>query len=166
MDETRREALTPTGIARRDAMLIELVQVAQRRHRTRRIRRRFVTGAVVLAVAILSVRFGSPTALETRRSPQMATSSPYRTGRTNAVGADRARRCIVQRVPTRVGTVERLRAQPTERIVRMDDALLLETLASVYRPSGLIRVGEGVRLSTPVTDAQLGFTAYRIANYE
>jgi hypothetical protein len=51
--------------------------------------------------------------------------------------------------------MEQYRAKPTGRTTRLDDAMLIETLASIHRPAGLIHFGDQVRLSAPVTDEEL-----------
>jgi hypothetical protein len=59
---------------------------------------------------------------------------------------------IVHTDPT---VLERCRARPTGSVLRIDDRTLLTALVSINRPAGLIRIDGQVRLSAPVTDAEL-----------
>ncbi len=72
------------------------------------------------------------------------------------VKSDRRPRCVTITVQTDQSNLGRYRAEPPRSIVRMDDRVLIETLASINRPAGLIRFGDRLRLSAPVTDADLG----------
>ncbi|MFQ5489511.1 MAG: hypothetical protein ACE5GE_02215, partial [Phycisphaerae bacterium] len=67
----------------------------------------------------------------------------------------RAPGCQTMIVGTSTSALDRYRARPGERVVRLDDRTLLATLASIGRPAQLIFDGDRPRLSTPVTDAEL-----------
>jgi hypothetical protein len=64
---------------------------------------------------------------------------------------------VIATVRTDPTIVQRYRAQPAEsQVIRLTDQSLLDTLASIHRPAGLIYRDDRVVLSAPVTDEELG----------
>ncbi len=157
MNDQQCEPLSPAGIARREAMLEELVEVVKGTHRARRRRRQALAlgGCTSLLLALIWV--GLPGASGPRDVPSIAGQPPEaRQERAPAPEHPQRHLCVTTIVQTDPSVLERYRVQPTSHIVRMDDQMLLATLASINRPAGLIRFGDRVRLSAPVTDAELG----------
>ena len=156
MNDPQPEVLSPTGLARREAMLDELVEVVKRTRRTRRMRRRMLATGGCAALILMVIWLGVPGAFVRTDAPQFAEDSHSRpTGAAPDVPAKR-RASVTVVIKTDPTVVERCRARPTGRIVQMDDRMLLETLAAIDRPAGLIRFGDQIRLSAAVTDAELG----------
>ena len=154
MSDQQTDLLSPAGQDRREAMLDELVEAMERRHSRRRTRRRALTAGTGVFVLFALLWLALPGLLAPGDKPQVKDQ------------LDDARipdpitppRCTVAIVPTDPGILKRYRAEPTGAVVRMDDGLLLQTLASINRPAGLIRMGDRVLLSAPVTDAELNLS--------
>lgn len=129
-------ALSQAGRVRADAMLTSLTAHMQRTHRNRRARRRAATIAAptLLAVAAVALmRFPS-------RSPRSDTSP--------------APRVIARAEPTGpLITIVRSNASIVEQVA-ISDNQLLDTLAAMDRPVGLVRSGDRVWLTRDVTDDQ------------
>ena len=156
MNDPQPEVLSPAGLARREAMLDELVEVVKRTRRTRRLRRRMLATGGCAALILMLIWLGLPGAFVHTEAPQFAEDIPSRpTGAAPDESAKR-RAPVTVLIKTDPTVVERYRAGPTGRIVQMDDRMLLESLAAIDRPAGLIRFGDQVRLSAAVTDAELG----------
>lgn len=156
MNEPRSKPLTPAGQARREAMLGELVEVVKQTHRTRRLRRRVLGAGALVCVALLLMRLSLPVGNVVddgaRVVERMSDESDVVVPAEFPPEAVRVT-VIVQTDPS---VVERYRAEPTGLVVQIDDRMLLTTLASIGRPTGLIRFGDTLRLTAPVTDADLG----------
>jgi hypothetical protein len=156
MNEDPREPLSPAGQARRAAMLGELLEAMQQTQRQRRARRRVLAAggcACVLGIVVWAV---SVNVLRPAASERVA-SNPLDAEQRTTLPLPAARpACVTTIVQTDPSVLERCRPAPTDRVVWIDDTTLLRTLASVNRPTGLIRIGDRVRLSAPVTDAELG----------
>jgi hypothetical protein len=139
-------------------MLDELIGVMERTHCRRRTRRRALTGAAGTCVLFALLWLALPGLLapvdkteiaQQTHTPRMQIPMPPSTAH------ERRTAVVVQTDP---GILERCRARPTGAVVHMDDGLLLQTLASINRPAGLIRMGDRVLLSAPVTDAELSLS--------
>ena len=156
MNDPRSEPLSPAGLARREAMFDELVEVMTRTHRARRTRRRMLAIGGCTGLLLLLIRLSLPVASTPTKAPQIADGPPQRSTGNVIDNSPEHRACVTVLVQTDPAVVERYRARPTGRIVRMDDRMLLETLASIHRPAGLIRFGDRIRLSAAVTDAESG----------
>ena len=157
MNEQQCEPLSPAGIARREAMLEELVEVVKRTRRVRRRRRQVLAlgGCVSLLLALIWV--GLPGASGPRDAPPIAQQTPEAQQEVApAPEVPQRHLCVTTVVQTDPSVLERYRVQATSRVVHMNDQMLLATLASINRPAGLIRFGDRVRLSAPVTDVELG----------
>ena len=133
MNEYERSQLTPEGVARREAMLDELVGAMQRVHHGRRVRRRVASALVALTIfAGIAWVIGSQLSVGDRAQPDI----------------------FVERPPQQV-----LDAPPTERLIQMmDDDELVALLAQIDRPAGIVRSEGKIWLTNAVTDAQLGLT--------
>jgi len=155
MNDVQPEQLSPTGLARREAMLDELIGVVKRTRRARRVRRRMLAVSGCMGLLLMMgwvARSGSPIPGEAPRIAETASDSPSTIQHTT----DPQRRHVVTLiVQTDPAVVERFRARPRDSIVRIDDRMLLDALASIDRPAGLIRFGDRIRLTKPVTDAEL-----------
>lgn len=155
MNEPCGEPFSPAGLARRETMLDELVIKLRRTHRARRARRRLAAAAACAIFLIAVVRLARPDATDpTDGLPVAGTRLPAPALLPVDQGVGSQLR-LTEFVHTDVGIVERCRARPGGRIVRMDDRTLLQTLAAIHRPAGLIRWGGRVQLTAPVTDAEL-----------
>ena len=131
MNETSSSALSAEGQARRDLMIEEVVEMAHRRYRRRRMLRIVsATACVVGAVAVLALVW--PVA-RPETEPQ-----------------------LVHRIQTDPSVMNRYSHDSVDHIMRMDDRMLVAILDSINRPAQLIDTPSGVSLSTPVTDAELG----------
>lgn len=153
MSDPESDRLSPAGHARREAMLGELLEVVKRTQRARRLRRRATIVGGCAGLVLLCVVFNWPGAPGPAR--QMANLSTGQPTDLRLVEAPRTPACITSIVKTDVSVLVRYRAVPEPVVVRMDDRMLVQTLASIGRPAGLIRFGDDVRLSRPVTDAEL-----------
>lgn len=140
-----RELLSDTGLVRRDEMLTELLTDLGRVRRRRRIRRGVLstTAATLLIVTIARIATFDPGASPAARD-RMAIKVP---------STDETSR--VSRVTTDESIVQRMRPEPIPMVVRINDEQLLQTLVHIGRPAGLIRIGDRLALSAPVTDDEL-----------
>ena len=117
----------------REAMLEELLVAMAHLHRRRRRRRRVAGAALALLLAVGGVWVAGPL---------RGGHEPFAIGH----GGDH------EEAPrTDLRDWER-----TGLIRQIDDAELIEILAEIDRPAGLIRTGSSIRLTEPVTDADLG----------
>jgi len=157
MNDPNDNRLTPQGEARRDAMLGELVGImAQTRH-ARRVRRRVIGTVGCMGLLLVVGRLAMPLFTHSGEvRPQIVEHLPDREAPATVKTIAQTRPAITLRVQTDPSIVDRYRAFPTGATVRMDDATLIETLAAIHRPAGLIRFDDRVALSAPVTDAELG----------
>jgi hypothetical protein len=152
-NEFERQPLSPHGAERREAMLSQLVSVV---HATRR-RRRLRNGAVLVATA--AVAFGL--ALHAVRVGDVGSAGPDRFAARDSSGRHRVEVVgdgaphVTQFVATDFAVVDRLRADRSRLVVWLDDAGLLEALASAQRPAGLVRFESYAWLTDPVTDDEL-----------
>ena len=157
MNESPDGQLSQVGRARREEMLGELVEVMERTHRARRVRRRaLATGGSALVLAIF-MYLVLPRVSQNPPVPDFVENTPQRVPAPIGVQAEPQRTTVLTKVITSDPSVlERLRADPPQAVIRMNDRMLLDALASIDRPAGLIRLGDDIRLSAPVTDAELG----------
>jgi hypothetical protein len=170
--EDRREVLSRDGTERREAMLGELLHEVDRVRSARHTRRRAALAVCAIAVVLVTVRIGVHSTLRPVHNGEVIVESDsgdsmqrlpieedFGNGPTLrvAVRIERSRR--PERVAI-VGTdpliVERYAFDEPVRLTEwLDDRALLETLAHIGRPSGLININGRVRLSRPVSDAEL-----------
>ncbi|UCC29306.1 MAG: hypothetical protein JSU86_14020 [Phycisphaerales bacterium] len=150
------EQLSSAGLARCEVMLGELVEVMTRTHRARLVRRRLLATGGGACLVLLLIRLALPGASDPGDPARIAESLTGSSTVVQPAEAPPRPASITVIVETDASVLERCRAEPTQRVVRMDDSMLLETLASIKRPAGLIRYGGQTRLSAPVTDAELG----------
>jgi len=151
--------LSPAGRARRSAMLADLLGAMQTLHRRRRAQRRIVTAASCACILVAAVLLAAPL-LNSRSvapendlrvenipgpaplpAPELVNSVPHPP--------------LIVRITTDPAILDRYRADPPRIVQRVGDEELLRTLAAIDRPAGLIRIGEEVRLTSPVTDDEL-----------
>jgi len=153
MNERETPMLSSEGRARREAMLGELVVTMDRIHRRHRARRRTVACAgIVLLIASLAVLALSP-AQRRPREGTLVRDDDLEEPITVPVGVEPTesgpRDWIVHTDPA---ILQRVAVTPTVRILRVDDDGLLDMLAAMNRPTGLIRCGGRVRLTAEVVD--------------
>ncbi len=155
MNDPPIEPLSPAGQARRQAMLDELVAAMELTHRRRRTRRRLLGGAgcMCLALALVWLLWTGASGPSHERQFADQPDAPFSDSPTKEVQRHLA--YVSHIVHTDPTVLERCRARPTGSVLRIDDRTLLAGLASINRPAGLIRIGGQVRLSAPVTDAEL-----------
>ena len=168
MNDAPRDELSATGQSRREAMLGELVESMDTLHRRRRARRRAGTAFGLSAAMLAFVVFGVPSLLD-HESVQIVERQPDPLEELAGLGTDapprgahvervRTRHDIVadyaspSRQPVHVQRVSPRRAVTVEII---GDQKLLQMLAQMDRPTGLVRADGKVWLTAPVTDAEL-----------
>lgn len=142
MTDLERSQLTPTGEARREQMLDELLGTMQQIHHGRRVRRRAAGALAVLAIfAGVAWVIGSQLTVGDRVVPQIVVDRPQ------------------QQVPDAPTTEPLIRlAQRTGVIRTVDDDELVALLAQLDRPAGIVRSEGEIWLTNAVTDAELGLT--------
>ncbi len=136
------DPLSPMGVARRDAMLPDLIDAMQRLHCRRRRRKRIAAISTLTGMAVicaLSVRLA-------QIAPPMA-PAPHAANPVHApVGS------IITVVQTDRSTLDRHRPATSFSAILIDDQSLLDVLAEIDRPAGLIRMDGQVRLTAVPTD--------------
>ena len=156
MSEPPPEQLSTAGLARREAMLDELFVVMRHTHRAHRARRQVLAAGgcvcVLLAIGWMALSGVSMPS----DAPRIAESPANGPRAVQHASVPQRRPAVTQIVQTDPSVLERYCARPVGVVVRMDDRTLLNTLASIDRRAGLIHFGEQVRLTRPVTDAELG----------
>ncbi len=156
MNDDAGNQLTPQGQVRREVMLGELVELMARTRRARKVRRK--VGAAVACVGLLLVASRWAIPLWSNRgevAPRIVEHSSERRAPSMVTRISNTVPTVTLRVHTDSSVVERYRATPVDRVIRMDDSALLATLVSIHRPAGLIRFGDRIALSAPVTDEEL-----------
>ena len=156
MIEPQSDALSPAGASRRDAMLDGLVAAMRHTRRLRRVRRVVTSTAGGTGLVFLLIALASPSFVGPKPAPQSGERVVADSGQPPPIVEHPSRGCVTRIVRTNVPR-DRFRAEPTSRVLRMDDRVLMETLTAIHRPTGLIRFGDRVRLTAAVTDAELGF---------
>ncbi|MCP4250445.1 MAG: hypothetical protein GY778_25665 [bacterium] len=154
MNEPLDESLSPEGNARREAMVGPLVEVMRHTHRSRRRRRRVLAGGGTLAVLFVVLKLTLPGGMTPQNDRQVADNTGNVNSGADAVSNPRA--CVTEIIQTDETVRERFRAAPVRRVAMITDRMLVDDLFAVGRPAGLIRMGNEVRLTAPVTDADLG----------
>jgi len=144
----QNESLSPQGQARRDAMLGELVGHMSHLRRRRRIRRASLSTAMAFLVCVGVFRLAqfSPT------HPSITSRPEVELDARPSVSSQATR---VVYVATDPDVIRRYRASSQPIVVWVNDAQLIEVLAQMGRPAGLIRFGDRLALSAPVTDDEL-----------
>lgn len=179
MMEQDKHALSPEGRQRREAMLDELLDHVDRRRTTRITRRRVAWIVSVLVVGVLCVRMawwpdgganGSRDRIVDATGGDAAQGvNGSDGGGLEAVEPGSLAQVVTRRQPRDVifvesdpAVLERYRTQEAPGLVRrVDDLGLIESLAAINRPAGLIRIGDKVRPSRPVSDAELALNVAR-----
>jgi hypothetical protein len=148
-DPTRHwhEPLSQAGTARRQAMLGELTQTMVRVHRIRRVRRRSLGALTVVFLLGVTGLLLQPVLFTSSNQPRIATGP-------QATPSDVAEITpgSVQFVTTSGSSMDGYVVASPPTVVQIDDRALLRTLASMGRPTGLIRYGDRVVLTGAVTD--------------
>ena len=144
MDD-QRQPLTESERAGLDAMLAPLQRRVAGAARARRFRRRAVGAVAVMALVAVVATF----ALRAPTPPTPTLAPPI---------AKRTAPLQIEYVQTDPTSVERIAVTGAVDLsaYTIDDTQLLDTLASIDRPAGLVRTAEGVSLTRPVTDLELG----------
>lgn len=156
--------LSTDGMARRDAMLPELLDAMYRHHARRKAARRALVGAGIGA-AVVALAWGVSIALSPRAAvdpldgaaPRVADggAEPGETAITDAP----VRAPIVAVIVTDPMILDRSRAPAATggvRVRRLDDEALLALLDDIGRPAGLIRMKGETRLTRAVADDEPG----------
>lgn len=154
--ETRNLTLTPPGAARRDAMREELLDAFCSMHRARRIRRRAVLSAALVILATGTGWVGARLAQRgSNTAPRQHAAAPSGLVQIieQAPSGTAVEFAVVQ---TRSSTLVTYIEQAAPLVELVDDERLLETLAQMERPAGLIEVGGAVRLTHDVVDDEEG----------
>ncbi len=155
MNDRSREPLSSAGESRREAMLDELVELSGKIHRRRQTRRRYLVAGTSMCLFAVLLWAAIPRGTEPEGSPQIVDQEqpPEVDVPDEPIANDGE--SVVKLVHTRTAVLARFASEPTRRIERLDDGKLLAVLASLGRPAELIRDGDRVRLSAPVTDKEL-----------
>ena len=142
MTDHERSQLTPTGEARREQMLDELLGTMQQIHHRRRARRRLVGVAAMLFVfAGVAWVVASQLSFVDRTKPLIVEKQPQ------------------QQVPDAPTTEPLIQLARRTGVIRtVDDNELVALLAQVDRPAGIVRSEGEIWLTNAVTDAELGLT--------
>jgi hypothetical protein len=127
MNDREMNTLSSRGRERRDAMLDELRDTMRHLHRARRTRRSAVAITASLAILI---------GLSVIALPNPTIRAPGTTAIIEPGDVPAARITIVHTDPT---VLSRYAAGPTPRVRMLDDEALLEELAAIGRPTGLVR---------------------------
>ncbi len=142
MTDHERSELTPTGEARREHMLDELLGTMQQIHHRRRARRRLVgVAAMLLVFAGVAWVVASQLSFVDRAKPLIVENRP------SAEVPDFPAPEPLIRPFARTGLV---------RVVSDDELVTL--LAQIDRPAGIVRSEGETWLTNAVTDAELGLT--------
>jgi len=167
MTDRHDDALSPAGQSRREAMLARLVDSMGAIHRRRRTRRRALVGSA-LAIAVVAWWIPAMPTMDEVEPIQVvsAPSTPSRGARDPAPQAMRSAR--IKTVRTRPDLVARYQPRTDKpALIRhvaasepvaveiIGDTLLIEVLAGIDRPAGLVRTEGKVWLTAAVTDADL-----------
>jgi hypothetical protein len=150
--EIRR--LSDTGRERRDRMLDELLGEVQRVHRGRRVRRRaaiIAIPAILIAVTIAWQWLPLSHVGEADSNP-VARVPPENPGSRSDPAIVPPSVAVVSVVRTSENVLDRYRASSRPHAHALTDDELLETLAALDRPTGIVRAGERVWLTRPVSD--------------
>ncbi len=147
---TPESMLSPQAAQRRDVMREELMDAFATMHRKRRLQRRVAAPAAVLAIALAAAWALRPThspsiAPVAAAGPMVEVIEIAATGR--AVDFE----WVAPRHAPLVAIVESLQSQPP-LVQVIDDDQLVQTLAQMDRPAGLIEIGGAVRLTRDVLD--------------
>ena len=157
MSDEQDEQLSPAGLARRDKMLGDLVGVMERMHRARRLRHRLAASGGSACLLLLLVLLAIPGSSDGPGAGELVeTARPEITVPLGAPITSQGRSVLTELVTTDPSVLDRYRANPRAVVIRMNDRMLLDALASIGRPAGLVRFGDDVHVSAPVTDAELG----------
>lgn len=146
-----RATLTARGAARRDAMLHEL-DAAMRRRNVRRAALRIAARAapLVLIGALIWGRMAASPSIPSRGNPGGTIEAREAAG-PNSLAP------LVQIVQTDRGIVGRYSLEHAEsRVQVISDSELQSLLATIGKPTGLVRVGAKVILATDLTRRSLG----------
>ena len=149
------EQLSPDGLVRREAMLDELVTVMTRTHRARRARRRILATAGCAGILLAAIRLAQPGAWVATDAPPIVDQAPPAPEVPMVPQTPETTRFATILVTTDPGVLQRCQARSSGRTVRIDDRTLLDALAAIDRPVGLVKVGDRMRFTAPVTDAEL-----------
>ncbi len=187
MNEQQPNRLSEAGEARREAMLGELVQAVDKTRRIRRTRRLVIASAAALGLFFILSQLQLPTGSpmdQSNRIVDQESAQPASSAKVAQNGIPNGAPTVAngQEVPVRkhdpsreaprdpasvgITTIvqtdpavgERFRAVPVRLVVHMDNAELERTLESIDRPARVLPTEEGLQLSAPVTDEELGLT--------
>ena len=142
MTDHERSQLTPTGEARREQMLDELLGTMQQIHHRRRVRRRLVgVAAMLLVLAGVAWVVASQRSFVDRPKPLIVENQPS------------------EEVPDLPAPEPLIRLARRTGVIRtVDDDELVALLAQLDRPAGIVRSEGEIWLTNGVTDEELGLT--------
>jgi hypothetical protein len=143
LDQT--DQLSPQGQARSEAMLHELVGFMHTNRRRRTERKTLIAGVLFIALTS-AIALTALTTVNTLNMPR-----PLLPNDRSSVLSHASNQFEI--VPTSPGIADRYRANVIARVERLDDRSLLNVLAQLNRPTGLIRSEGRTWLTQDVTDA-------------
>jgi hypothetical protein len=160
-DVSTAAPLSAAGLARREAMLGDLIGSMRRVHARRRARRVAAAGIAVIGcvgIGVFALR-PSPPATSNGPVPRVveahhAVPAPAPLPAANHPEHPAPSLPVVEYAVVRTddSAVDRLRARGSGLVERIGDDALLATLTDLGRPAGLIRTDVGVRLTDPIID--------------
>lgn len=169
--EQEHEQLSEQGLARREALLSTLqerVVVEGRRRRRRRAAGRIAVGGVGLAAIaiVVGILMNQPSGSRSA-GPRIASGPvespgvPSSEGGRDFADADAdvaADGPLIARVETDASVVDRFRVDRRARVSEfaISDEALLDSLAAMGRPAGMVKSEGRVWLTASVTDAEIG----------
>ncbi len=137
---------------RRASMRRDLLDHMQTHHRRRRARRRQLSAATLLLSAGLLLLFAAPL-LRSNSTEVADLTNPTPHTDTPTIPAEyQVPAAFIQIVTTETSITDRYVRKPPSIIELIDDHSLLEDLVALNRPTGLIRSGDRVWFTAPVTD--------------
>lgn len=146
MNEHSQLTLSEKGRHRREAMLVSLEEQMRAIHRRRRLRKRaMIVGAPLAAVAALAAVFAIP--------PHGPGQGPDSVGSDELAQRPASPAMIVEFIQTDPSIAERYRvAAQGHSIAILSDHALLDALAQLGRPAGLVQSGDHAWVTRDVAD--------------
>jgi hypothetical protein len=144
MNEHDQSHLSASGRQRRARMLEELTTTMRCVHRDRRLRRRAAAGTFMIATLVALSMLSMPERASVGERLDMVLTPPQPTP-----GSSEPSVRIVRTDPS---ILDRYVSRPSSSAIIVDDEGLLETLAAINRPAGLIRSEGRVWLTANVVD--------------
>lgn len=149
MNDQPFSELSQSGLARRQRMHDELIEAMTKLHRRRHVRRR----TLVAAVLLLPLLFGALVLVKPSAAPPALPTIVEGEPRLPHPQPGDARPSLVQVVHTDPSVIDRYAYSASDSTVTwIDDQQLLQELAALGRPAGIVRMNGRAWLTMDVTD--------------